>query len=77
MQADAGQNVLQGPAFGDVMAGMATAGAVAAALYKAKATGEGSVVDVSLLATEMWQASPLVVALMESAPHAAAVSSVL
>lgn len=51
-----------GPAFGDVMAGLSAAGAVAAALYKRERTGEGSVVDVSLLNTAIWQISPLVVA---------------
>jgi crotonobetainyl-CoA:carnitine CoA-transferase CaiB-like acyl-CoA transferase len=50
------------PAFGDVMGGMAMAGAIAAALVKRERTGEPSVVDVSLLATAMWQISPLVVA---------------
>jgi crotonobetainyl-CoA:carnitine CoA-transferase CaiB-like acyl-CoA transferase len=51
-----------GPAYGDVMGGLATAGAIAAALFKRANTGETSVVDVSLLATAMWQISPLVVA---------------
>ena len=51
-----------GPAFGDVMGGLATAGAIAAALLKRERTGEPSVVDVSLLATAMWQVSPMVVA---------------
>jgi crotonobetainyl-CoA:carnitine CoA-transferase CaiB-like acyl-CoA transferase len=51
-----------GPAFGDVMAGLSTAGAIAAALFKRERTGQGSLVDVSLLATAMWQISPLVVA---------------
>jgi len=51
-----------GPAFGDVMGGMATAGAISAALVKRERTGEPSVVDVSLLATAMWQVSPMVVA---------------
>ncbi len=51
-----------GPAFGDVMGGMATAGAIAAALTKRERSGEPSIVDVSLLATAMWQISPLVVA---------------
>jgi crotonobetainyl-CoA:carnitine CoA-transferase CaiB-like acyl-CoA transferase len=50
------------PAFGDVMGGLATAGAIAAALVKRERTGEPSVVDVSLLATAMWQVSPMVVA---------------
>jgi crotonobetainyl-CoA:carnitine CoA-transferase CaiB-like acyl-CoA transferase len=50
------------PAFGDVMGGLATAGAIAAALVKRERTGDPSVVDVSLLATAMWQVSPMVVA---------------
>ncbi len=50
------------PAFGDVMGGLTTAGAIAAALVKRERTGEPSVVDVSLLATALWQVSPLVVA---------------
>ena len=50
------------PAFGDVMGGLATAGAIAAALVKRERTGEPSVVDVSLLATAMWQVSPMVIA---------------
>jgi crotonobetainyl-CoA:carnitine CoA-transferase CaiB-like acyl-CoA transferase len=50
------------PAFGDVMGGLAMAGAIAAALVKRERTGEASVVDVSLLGTAMWQVSPLVVA---------------
>ena len=49
------------PAFGDVMGGLATAGAIAAALVKRERTGEAPVVDVSLLATAMWQISPMVV----------------
>jgi crotonobetainyl-CoA:carnitine CoA-transferase CaiB-like acyl-CoA transferase len=51
-----------GPAFGDVMAGLSTAGAIAAALLKRERTGEASIVDVSLLSTAMWQIAPLVVA---------------
>ena len=50
------------PAFGDVMGGLATAGAIAAALVKLERTGEPSVIDVSLLATALWQLSPMVVA---------------
>lgn len=50
------------PAFGDVMGGLATAGAIAAALLKRERTGEPSVVDVSLLATAMWQISPMIIA---------------
>jgi len=50
------------PAFGDVMGGLTTAGAIAAALLKRERTGEPSVVDVSLLATAMWQVSPMIIA---------------
>ncbi|MCU1355743.1 MAG: putative fatty acid-CoA racemase [Acidimicrobiales bacterium] len=50
------------PAFGDVMGGLAAAGAVAAALLKRERTGEPSIVDVSLLATAMWQIAPMVIA---------------
>jgi crotonobetainyl-CoA:carnitine CoA-transferase CaiB-like acyl-CoA transferase len=50
------------PAFGDVIGGLATAGAIAAALLQRERTGEPSVVDVSLLSTALWQLSPMVVA---------------
>ena len=50
------------PAFGDVMGGLTTAGAIAAALLRRERTGEASVVDVSLLATAMWQISPMIIA---------------
>src|SRR5690606_30472192 len=45
-----------------VMGGLAAAGAIAAALLRRERTGEPAVVDVSLLATAMWQISPMVVA---------------
>jgi crotonobetainyl-CoA:carnitine CoA-transferase CaiB-like acyl-CoA transferase len=44
------------------MGGLATAGAIAAALLRRERTGEASVVDVSLLATAMWQISPMIIA---------------
>lgn len=50
------------PAFGDVIGGLAVAGAISSALFKRERTGETSIVDVSLLATALWQNSPLVVA---------------
>lgn len=46
------------PAFGDLLGGMTIAGGIAAALYKKATTGEGSVVDVSLLALAAWNLSP-------------------
>ncbi|VWX51452.1 CaiB/BaiF CoA-transferase family protein [Novosphingobium sp. 9U] len=50
--------VMQRPAFGDVVGGLTIAGAIAAALYKRTQSGEGSVVDVSLLGMGMWQLQP-------------------
>ncbi|HEY8527260.1 MAG TPA: CoA transferase [Acidimicrobiales bacterium] len=41
-------------AFGDSLSGMALAGGVAAALVRRARTGEGAVVDVSLLGTALW-----------------------
>ncbi|HEY6319406.1 MAG TPA: CoA transferase, partial [Acidimicrobiia bacterium] len=52
----------QRPAFGDVMGGLAIAGGIAAALVRRDPTGVTSVVDVSLLATALWNISPDVVA---------------
>ncbi|MBL7495821.1 CoA transferase [Frankia sp. CNm7] len=49
------------PAFGDVVAGLALAGAVSTALYRRAATGEPSVIDSSLLAAGLWQVQPDVV----------------
>jgi crotonobetainyl-CoA:carnitine CoA-transferase CaiB-like acyl-CoA transferase len=50
--------VMQRPAFGDVMGGLTIAGAIAAAMYRRNATGETSVVDVSLMNVGMWQLQP-------------------
>ncbi len=41
-------------AFGDSLSGMALAGGIAAALVRRGRTGEGAVVDASLLGTAMW-----------------------
>jgi crotonobetainyl-CoA:carnitine CoA-transferase CaiB-like acyl-CoA transferase len=51
-----------GPALGDLTAGTALAGAIAAALFRRERTGRGAVVDVSLLSTAMWVGAPAVVA---------------
>lgn len=51
-----------GPALGDLSAGAFLAGAIAAALYRRARTGRGALVDVSLLSSGMWVASPAVVA---------------
>jgi crotonobetainyl-CoA:carnitine CoA-transferase CaiB-like acyl-CoA transferase len=45
---------LPGPAFGDIQAGMHLAGGIAAALYQREKSGEGCVVDVSLLGAGLW-----------------------
>jgi crotonobetainyl-CoA:carnitine CoA-transferase CaiB-like acyl-CoA transferase len=44
-------------AFGDAPSGAMLAGGVAAALFQRERTGKGSVVDVALLATAVWQLS--------------------
>ncbi|SEP10457.1 CaiB/BaiF CoA transferase family protein [Trujillonella endophytica] len=49
------------PAFGDVVGGLAVAGAVSTALYRRERTGEPSVVDAALLACGLWQVQPDVV----------------
>jgi crotonobetainyl-CoA:carnitine CoA-transferase CaiB-like acyl-CoA transferase len=55
MPADYGYPIQQpGPAFGDIQTGMHLAGGVAAALYHRERTGNGLVVDTSLLASGMW-----------------------
>jgi crotonobetainyl-CoA:carnitine CoA-transferase CaiB-like acyl-CoA transferase len=50
------------PAIGDLASGCFLAGAIAAALYRRSATGQGCVVDVSLLSSGAWMCSPALVA---------------
>jgi crotonobetainyl-CoA:carnitine CoA-transferase CaiB-like acyl-CoA transferase len=59
--------ISQRGAFGDRNGGMALAFGVAAALLKRATTGEGSVVDVSLLATAMWTLSSDVLSALQGA----------
>ena len=54
--------IKQTPAFGDLLGGMTIAGGIAAALYKRKATGVASVVDVSLLGLASYAMTPQVTA---------------
>lgn len=54
--------VLIGPAMGDLTSGFALAAGVAGALVRRARTGEGAVVDASLLSTGMWLLSPAIVA---------------
>jgi crotonobetainyl-CoA:carnitine CoA-transferase CaiB-like acyl-CoA transferase len=53
---------LPGPGFGDITSGLALAGGVAAALVQRARTGEGVLVDGSLLATGMWMMQPAIAA---------------
>lgn len=46
------------PAFGDGVGGLTIAGGIAGALFHRERTGEATTVDVSLLATAMWQLAP-------------------
>ncbi|ULE34483.1 CaiB/BaiF CoA transferase family protein [Mycobacterium sp. IDR2000157661] len=55
---DGDELVRSRPAFGDLLGGMTIAGGIAAALYKKATTGQGSVVDVSLLGLAAWNLSP-------------------
>jgi crotonobetainyl-CoA:carnitine CoA-transferase CaiB-like acyl-CoA transferase len=54
--------IRQRPAFGDLLGGLTIAGGIAAALYKRKATGAASIVDVSLLGLAAYNLSPDVTA---------------
>lgn len=51
-----------GPALGDLASGAFLAGGIAAALLRRSRTGQGAVVDVSLLSSGLWMFSPAVVA---------------
>jgi crotonobetainyl-CoA:carnitine CoA-transferase CaiB-like acyl-CoA transferase len=50
--------IRQRPAFGDLLGGLTIAGGIAAALYKRKATGVTSIVDVSLLGLAVYNLTP-------------------
>lgn len=51
-----------GPALGDSSSGAFLAGGIAAALFRKEKTGQGSVVDVSLLSSGVWAFAPAIVA---------------
>ncbi|BCO34841.1 CoA transferase [Mycobacterium heckeshornense] len=55
---DGAELVRSRPAFGDLLGGLTIAGGIAAALYKRATTGQGSVVDVSLLGLAAWNIGP-------------------
>ena len=50
--------IMQRPAFGDTIGATFIAGGIAAALYHREKTGEGTVIDVSLLGTAVWLMAP-------------------
>ncbi len=54
--------IMQRAAFGDTIGATFIAGGIAAALYHREKTGEGSVVDVSLLGTAVWLMAPDILA---------------
>jgi crotonobetainyl-CoA:carnitine CoA-transferase CaiB-like acyl-CoA transferase len=45
---------MPGPGFGDLQSGVAMAGGISAALFRREQTGEGVLVDVSLMAMGLW-----------------------
>jgi crotonobetainyl-CoA:carnitine CoA-transferase CaiB-like acyl-CoA transferase len=51
---------LPGPAYGDIQSGAHLAGGIAAALFRRERTGEGAVVDVSLLGSGLWAMQPTI-----------------
>ena len=62
----------QPPAFYDLQGGNTIAGAIGIALFKRERTGEGSVIDVSLMNVGLWTMAPDIV----SAPYGAGVMKV-
>ncbi len=54
--------IMQRAAFGDTIGATFIAGGIAAALYHREKTGQGSVVDVSLLGTAVWLMAPDILA---------------
>jgi crotonobetainyl-CoA:carnitine CoA-transferase CaiB-like acyl-CoA transferase len=55
---DTAPPIRQRPGFGDLLGGLTIAGGIAAALYKRKATGMTSIVDVSLLGLAAYNITP-------------------
>ena len=60
---------MPGGGFGDYTSGMALAGGIAAALVRRERTGDGAVVDGSLLNTAMWSMSPGIVSSLLFGPN--------
>jgi crotonobetainyl-CoA:carnitine CoA-transferase CaiB-like acyl-CoA transferase len=57
--------IMQRAAFGDTIGATFIAGGIAAALYHREKTGQGSVVDVSLLGTAVWLMAPDILAALQ------------
>src|SRR5919206_290415 len=74
---DRDQPITQRGAMGDRNGAMALAFGIAGALLKRERTGEGSVVDVSLLATAMWTLSSDVLAALQGESPSAPAGRVL
>jgi crotonobetainyl-CoA:carnitine CoA-transferase CaiB-like acyl-CoA transferase len=65
--------IMQRAAFGDTIGATFIAGGIAAALYHREKTGQGTVVDVSLLGTAVWLMAPDILAALQlghDLPHA-------
>jgi crotonobetainyl-CoA:carnitine CoA-transferase CaiB-like acyl-CoA transferase len=64
--------IMQRAAFGDTIGATFIAGGIAGALYRREKTGEGCVVDVSLLGTAVWLMAPDILAALllgQDLPH--------
>lgn len=75
MDPDAAWPASPRPAFGDVVGGLAIAGAISAALYRRATTGTPSVIHASLLACGIWQVQPDIVNAMLGEDDAPGASS--
>ena len=62
---------LPGPAYGDIQSGAHLAGGIAAALFQRERTGQGAVVDVSLLGSGLWAMQPAIAGAHAVGPGAA------
>jgi len=59
------QPIMQRAAFGDTIGATFIAGGIAAALYHREKTGQGTVIDVSLLGTAVWLMAPDILAALQ------------
>jgi crotonobetainyl-CoA:carnitine CoA-transferase CaiB-like acyl-CoA transferase len=59
----------QAASFGDLTGALAASGAVAAALFRRERTGQGSQIDIALLAIGMWMMGPAIAAASLGTPY--------